>query len=245
MTNTQSDDENLLDRVEGVVDAVLGEDLPRPEEDPWERRGRILDSWTALLMAIAAVATTWASFQASQWSDVRQDAQSASALHRTDATRAAAEATSQQVVDSQMWLSWLAAVGNRQPARAEFFEQRFSPALATAHQAWLGDSSVNDDGIPTPVPEGRPMDLDAYVVPGQVDAANAAAAAEASIATADEAGANSTGFVLLAVVFALSLFFLSIATKFSAPRVQVGLILTGALLLGYGVLRSLFLPHAL
>lgn len=81
-------------------------------------------------------------------------------------------------------------------------------------------------------------------MPSALAAQDAANAAEASLIRSDEAGANSTSFVLLAVVFALSLFFLSIATKFSAPKVQVWLIVAGALLPVYGVGRMTMLPHS-
>jgi hypothetical protein len=81
---------------------VLAEDIEPAPEDAWERRQRLLDSWTAILLAIAAVATAWASFQASQWSGAQSDNQSASAMARSDAGRASSEATAAQIVDSPM-----------------------------------------------------------------------------------------------------------------------------------------------
>ena len=73
------DDDGVLDDLGEFVDVVLGEDLvPQDPEDPWEKRQRILDSWTAVILALAAVATAWATFQASQWSGAQADAQSAS-----------------------------------------------------------------------------------------------------------------------------------------------------------------------
>jgi hypothetical protein len=63
------DDDSLLEKVDQVFDDVLAEDMAPPEPmDPWERRQRMLDSWTAISLALAAVAAAWASFQASQWS---------------------------------------------------------------------------------------------------------------------------------------------------------------------------------
>ena len=79
-------------------------------------------------------------------------------------------------------------------------------------------------------------------------AARAAAsliAAEAALAEADSAAGTSTQFVLLAVMFALVLFFASVATKFSAPKIQVALILTGLTLLVVTTVRMLLLPQSL
>jgi hypothetical protein len=65
---------------------------------------------------------------------------------------------------------------------------------------------------------------------------------QADLAKADQAASHSTKFVLLAVLFALVLFFASVATKFSAPKVQVVLILVSLFLLAVALLRMLFLP---
>lgn len=240
------DDDSLLDALDEVVDVALATELAAPEpEDPWERRSRLLDSWTAIILAIAAVATAWASFQASQWSGVESDAQSVSAIARSDANRAQSEATGEQIVDSQMWLSWLNAYANGQEKRAAFFEQRFSPQLEQAQAVWVAGVQVDADGVPVVIPEGTPMDLPSYAVPSGVTAQELSDRAEAALAEADTAAGTSTRFVLLALMFALVLFFASIATKFAAPRIQVVLIVLSLGLLGFALLRMLLLPHSL
>ncbi len=245
-----ADGDGVLDRlddvVDQVVDDVLARDLEPPEpEDRWERRQRILDSWTAIILALAAVAATWASFQASQWSGTESDAQSVSAIARSDAGRAGSDATSEQIVDSQMWLSWLNAYANGQQQRADFFSGRFSPALAAAQREWVSGAVMGADGKPVTIPPGTPMDLPSYVVPSAVAAQAYADKAEAALAEADVAASTSTRFVLLAVLFALVLFFASVATKFAAPKVQAMLILLSIVLLLLTFGRLLLLPQLL
>lgn len=243
------DEASMLEKVDHLVDEMVGTDLmgteiaPNEPEDPWERRQRILDSWTAIILALAAVATTWASFQASQWSNAQSDAQSASAIQRSDANRAASEATSQSVVDSQMWISWVEAVASGQKDRAGFLRDRFSSALDTAQKEWLGTVRVDGDGNPARVPDGTPLNLASYVVPAQLQADDMSNKAEESLADADEASNTSTRYVMLAVLFALVLFFASVATKFTAPKIQVVLILTSLLLLVTTCVRMLLLPQ--
>lgn len=238
--------ESVLEKVEEIVDDVLGNDIvPVEPEDPWERRQRILDSWTAIILAVAAVATTWASFQASQWSNAQSDAQSASAIERSDANRAASEATSQSVVDSQMWIAWVEATASKQKDRAGFLRDRFSPALDKAQKEWLGTVPVDGDGNPARVPDGTPLDLPSYIVPAQLRADELSNKAEESLAAADEASNISTRYVMLAVLFALVLFFASVATKFTSPKVQVALILVGLLLLLTTCVRMFMLPQML
>lgn len=238
------EEDSFLDRVGDVVEDIFDPDIePSEPEDPWERRQRLLDSWTAVILAVAAVATTWVSFQASQWADSAADAQSVSAMLRSDAGRAASEASTAITLDSQMWLSWLQAAGNGQAKRAEFFEQRFSPTLARAQAEWLDGTDELASGLPDELPPGTPLDLPAYLVPETARAELLAQVAEESLGKADEAAGNSTGFVLLAVLFALTLFFASIATKFTAPKVQVVLILASMGILAIGSVRMLMLPQ--
>lgn len=245
MANADNDtDESVLEKVDNLVDEMLGTNIaPVGPENPWERRQRMLDSWTAIILAVAAVATTWASFQASQWSNAQSDAQSASAIQRSDANRAASEATSQAVVDSQMWISWVEAVGSGQKDRAGFLRDRFSPVLDRVQKEWLGRVPVDADGNPAQVPDGTPLNLASYVVPAQTQADEYSDKAEASLAAADEASNISTRYVMLAVLFALVLFFASVATKFTAPKVQVALILTGLALLVTTCVRMFLLPQ--
>lgn len=240
------DDDSVLEKVDHLFDEMLGNDIvPVEPEDPWERRQRILDSWTAIILAVAAVATTWASFQASQWSNAQSDAQSASAIQRSDANRAASEATSQSVVDSQMWISWVEATANKQKDRAGFLRDRFSPALEKAQREWLGKVPVDADGNPAQVPEGTPLNLTSYVVPAQMTADDFSNKAEESLGLADEASNTSTRYVMLAVLFALVLFFASVATKFTSPKIQVALILTGLVMLVTTCVRMFLLPQML
>ena len=246
MTEPVDEDDSLLEKVDDVLDDVLAEDYAPPEpEDRWERRQRLLDSWTAIILAVAAVATAWASFQASQWSGTQSDAQSASAMARSDAGRMASEATGAQIVDSQMWLSWLNSTANKQVQRANFYEERFSPPLAVAQKQWLSGVKLDANGDPVVVPPGTPMDLPSYVVPAQAKSDELAAQAEQDLVVADQAAENSTRFVLLALMFALVLFFASIATKFASPRIQAVLVLLSIGLLTFAMLRMLFLPQLL
>lgn len=239
-----ADDGSVLDGLDEVVDRVLGTGLrPQEPESPWERRQRILDSWTAVILAIAAVATAWASFQASRWSEHQADAQSASAILRADAGRAQTAATQQTIIDSQRWLAWVSAVDAGQEAKADFLDNRFSPSLRTAQEEWLSGVTVDEQGVPTSIPPGTPLDLPSYVVPEQVAADADAERAEQLLAEANVASERSTQFVLLAVLLALVLFFASIATKFTGPKVQVLLTSVSLLLLGFCLVRMVLLDN--
>jgi hypothetical protein len=165
MTSPADDDSEFLGKIGDAVDDVLGEDLvPQQPTDPWERRQRALDSWTAILLGLAAVLTAWASFQASQWGGAQSDAQSAASVALSNASRTAAEATRAEVIDSQMWISWLEAVNAGDTHASSFLRARFSPPLDRAQDAWLAGVTVDASGRPTSIPTGMPMDRPAYVL---------------------------------------------------------------------------------
>lgn len=240
------DDGGLLDNLGEVVDVVLGEGIEPPEpESLWERRQRMLDSWTAIILAIAAVATAWASFQASNWSNMASDAQAASATARADAGRAATAATQATIIDSQTWLDWVSAVDDGKDAKADFLDNRFSPQLKVAQTDWLSGVQVGPDGVPEVVPPGTPLDLPSYVVPEQVESDAQAERAEEYLVDVNEYTSRSTQFVLIAVLLALVLFFASVATKFGNPKLQVLLTSVALGLLVLGILRVVLLPNTL
>ena len=136
-------------------------------------------------------------------------------------------------------------MGAGEKARANFLDDRFSPQLKVAQKDWLSGVQLDANGVPVVIPPGTPLDLPSYVVPQQVQSDTDAAHAEAYLAQADIAATTSTKFVLLAVLLALVLFFASVATKFTGPRVQVLLTLLAVVLLVVSVVRVLLLPHLL
>lgn len=240
----QADDDSAIDTLDEVVDVVLGRDVvPDEPESRWEKRQRILDSWTAIILAVAAVATAWASFQASQWGERQADAQASSAILRADAGRAQTAATQQTIIDSQRWLQWVNAVDAGQKARADFLDNRFSPSLKAAQAQWLAGVTIDDQGVPVNVPPGTPLDLPSYVIPEQVAADADAQRAEEFLGRANVASERSAQFVLLAVLLALVLFFASIATKFTGPKLQVLLMVVGLALLVVSLVRMALLEH--
>lgn len=240
------DDEDLLDDVEEVVDDVLGENLPEPEpEDPWERRQRMLDTMTAVILAVAAVATAWATFQASQWSGAQSDAVAEASTARSESIRASSSAGQTEQIDTAVWLAWLEAVSGRDTRRATFLEERFRATLEKAHKVWVAKAVVTPNGTITSVPPGTPFSEPEYVIPAQERSDQLSAKAEALLAESQEDAENSTKFVTNALVLALVLFFAGIATKFRNPKTQALLVLLAIALGTFGLVRLLMLPQLL
>ena len=238
------EDDSLLERIaDTVVEVFDAEPTPDEPEGPWERRQRILDSWTAIILGLAAVATAWASFQAGQWSDVQSDATSRSAILRNEAARATTEAGRTEVLDNTMWLAWLDAVADGDVQRATFLRERFSPQLSAAVLSWAGTSGATLETARDRIPDGTPFDQPDYQVQERTEANRLADEAEAQLVVAGDASTTATRYVLVAVVLALSLFFAGVATKFTSPKVQALLIVASIGLLVWTVIWMILLPN--
>src|SRR5215831_9757296 len=211
----EPDDGGLL---EDVVEGILGENLPPPNvEDPWERRQRVVDTTATVILSIAAVGTAWATFQASQWSGRENDSLSASSALRSKAVQATSQAARTEQLDTTIWLQWLAAFRAGDTAQARFLRERFRPGLLKAHNVWVAKAVVAPDGKLISAPAGTPFTEPQYVVPDTARADGLAAEAEHQVAVSQHAANMNTKYVIVALLFALVLFFAGIATKFRNP----------------------------
>ena len=239
----EPDDGGLL---EDVVDEILGENLPPPDvEDPWERRQRILETTTTVILALAAVATAWATFQATQWSSRESDAYAASSVARSKAIQATSHGTRTEQLDTTIWLQWLSAFRAGDKAQANFLRDRFRPGLLRAHKIWVAKAVVAPDGRVTSVPAGTPFTEPQYVVPDAVRADALSEDAERQLAVSEHAASMSTKYVIVALVFALVLFFAGVATKFRNPKLQASLVALALAFGPFGLVRMLLMRQLL
>ena len=231
------DDDGFFD---DVVDEILGEDLPPPRpEDPWERRLRVVEATTAIILAVAAVGTAWATFQASQWSSEESDAVAASSVARSKAIEATNHATRTEQLDTAVWLQWLSAFRAGDKEQAKFLRERFRPGLLRAHNIWVAKAVVAPDGRVISAPAGTPFTEPQYVVPDAARADELSAEAEEQLADSRHAASRSTKYVLVVVLLALVLFFAGIATKFRNPKVQAALVALALVTCVFGLVRLL------
>lgn len=239
----EPDDGGLL---EDVVDDILGEDLPPPRrEDPWERRQRILETTTTVLLSIAAIGTAWATFQTTQWTSKENDELAASSVARSKAIQATSDAARTEQLDTTIWLQWLAAFRAGDTAHARFLRARFRPGLLRAHLLWVAKAVVAPDGKVISAPTGTPFTEQQYVIPDASRADALSAEAERQLAASQHASSMSTKYVIAALLLALVLFFAGMATKFRNPKLQAILVALAVVFGVFGFVRMLLLRQLL
>ncbi len=126
-----------------------------------------------MLLAFAAVATAWSSYQANRWNGETTKATGRVNALRIDAARAQGLAQAQTQVDIAMFIQWVNATATDEPELADFYLARFRPEFRPAFDAWLAtDPLTNPDAPPTP------FAMDEYQLQAQADAERLDAEAE-------------------------------------------------------------------
>jgi hypothetical protein len=175
-----------------------------------------------VLLALAAVATAWSSYQAARWNGEQAKVTSAVNQARIEAARASDLANAQQQVDVQTFSQWVDAYARKEPRLAAFYFKRFREEFKPAVDAWVATRPLETDGAP----------LTPFVLPQYRLAAKAAAnrldrQTEALSAQMRRNVQRSTNYVLGVVLFAVALFFAGMSTKLTTEGPRKALLLFG------------------
>jgi hypothetical protein len=177
-----------------------------------------------VLLAVAAVATAWSSYQANRWNGEQARAASRANALRISAARAQGLAQGQTQVDVAVFIQWVNATATDETELAEFYEDRFRPEFVPAFDAWRDtDPLTNPDAPPTPfaMPE--------YQLEATAEAEDLDAQSEAASAAVRRNIQRSSNYVLAVVMFAVALFFAGMSTKLKSPGTRTALLVVGCL----------------
>jgi hypothetical protein len=179
--------------------------------------------WAATaLLAFAAVATAWSSYQAARWNGEQALAVSQTTAIRVQAARAQGEAEALAEVDVATFIQWVDANAHDEEELADFYEERFRAEFQPAFAAWLAtDPFENPDAPPTP------FAMDEYQLEARDRADELDAEEQVSAAKVRRNVQRATNYVLGVVLFAVSLFFAGISTKLGEIRPRLVMVAMG------------------
>jgi hypothetical protein len=89
------------------------------------------------LLACAALATAWSSYQASRWNGEQAKASSRANATRIESAKAAGLANAQTQVDVATFTQWVNAYAQNQTQLADFYFRRFRTEFRPAVKAWV------------------------------------------------------------------------------------------------------------
>ena len=173
-----------------------------------ERRDHLLDVAATFLLAIAAIATAWATYQSSVWRGEQAKAQGASIAARVESTRQAAVANRQVQIDVALFTQWVDAYARGEDELAAFYRTRFREEFEPAFEAWIATKPRQDPDAPL-----SPFTMSEYKLAAttQADELETQAAENSRlVATYIE---RADGYLLAVVLFAIALFFAALSTR--------------------------------
>jgi hypothetical protein len=194
---------------------------PTPDRD-----GMLRELAVTVLLVVAAVATSWSSYQATRWHGEQAESASRTSAIRVDAARQQGLAEAQTEIDVASFIAWVDADRSGEPQLAGFFEARFRPEFRPAFEAWKATDPFTDDTAP-PTPFAMPE----YTLAAETEASRLDQKAEAEAAQVREDIQRAGNYVLTVVLYAVALFFAGMSTKIGNRRLQTVMIGAGYVVL--------------
>lgn len=177
-----------------------------------------------VLLVLAALGTSWSSYQATRWNGEQAAAAGRTNAIRIEASRAQGLSEAQSQVDVATFIAWADADQRGEQELAQFYVGRFRDEFQTAFDAWRATNPLaNAEAPPTP------FAMEDYQLASRDQAAQLDAQAEASAAEVRMNIQRSSNYVLTVVLYAIVLFFAGMSTRVTAPPLRWVLALAGCL----------------
>lgn len=202
-----------------MTDATATE--PKPDHKP----RNTFEILATLLLAVAAVATAWSSYQANRWNGESVKAGARTTALRLDAARAQGLSEAEQEVDVATFIEWVNAYATDDQELQDFYRARFRDEFKPAFEAWVAMEPLENPDAPA-----TPFKLKEYQPASKTEATRLDAAAAVSAQRVQENLQRSANYVLAVVLFAVALFFAGISVKLSTPRLRIALLGLGWLI---------------
>jgi hypothetical protein len=194
----------------------------------------------AVLLAVAAVATAWSSYQATRWNGEQTKASSRTNAIRIEAARAQGLGEAQREVDVATFTQWVNAYARKEALLVDFYFKRFREEFKPAVSAWLAERPLRN-----PNAQLTPFAMPQYRLAAEADAERLDAEAEASAAEVRLDIQRASNYVLAVVLFAVALFFAGMSTKLGAPRLRAAVVALGWLVFAGTVIWIATFPVSL
>ena len=176
----------------------------------------------AILLAFAAVATAWSSYQATRWNGEQAKASGKVNKTRIEAARASDLANAQEQVDVATFMQWVDSYARGDDELVTFYQQRFRAEFKPAFNAWIATKPLKTKGAPL-----TPFAMPEYKLAAKMEAARLDRTAEVLSAGVRRDIQRASNYVLGVVLFAVALFFAGMSTKLTARGLREAMLAVG------------------
>src|SRR4051794_27497209 len=201
------------------------------------RMERRLDLISAVVLAVAALATAWAAYQSRQWTGEQSTGYSQATTARLTENRSAGLASRQVQIDVATFVQWLDARARHDDELARFYSVRFRPEFQPAFTAWLATDPLDNAKAP-PTPFAMPQ----YRLEAQTEADGLEKIAAAASQHAKDANQHADNSMLAVVLCGTALFFAGISAKLGDSRARIAILGLGSVALIVALIWLATLP---
>lgn len=187
-----------------------------------------LELVTTVLLAVAAVAIAWASYQAARWHGEQAAAFGRANATRIESARASGVANRQALIDVTTFSQWADAYAQDETELADFYRERFRDEFKPAVEAWIATRPLENPDAPQ-----TPFAMPEYTLAANDEAERLETEAAEYSEQANKDIERADLYVLSVVLFAAALFFAGMSTRLRAGRARVAVVALGcAIFLG-------------
>jgi hypothetical protein len=175
-----------------------------------------------ILLALAAVATAWSSYQATRWNGEQAKTSGRVNKTRIEAARASDLANAQEQVDVATFMQWVDAYARGETELLNFYRERFREEFRPAFNAWIATKPLQTEGAPL-----TPFAMPQYRLAAKAEAGRLDRSAEELSAQVRRNIQRASNYILGVVLFAVALFFAGMSTKLTAPGLRMTMLVVG------------------
>jgi len=207
------------------------------EQEP-SRKAKILELFEAVVLALVAIATAWAGYQAARWDGLQSMLYGRASKLRVEAQGKAGYATQVQLYDGLTVAEWLKAEATGNAKLAELFERRLLPEIRSAFEAWKATDPIHNPNAPAgptqmpqyhsaPVEQAQKLDQEATEIFEQ----------------GTQARERADQYVRVTVTLATVLLLAALSQRFRTTGIRASLIILAFIVLLAPLWRILTLPR--
>jgi hypothetical protein len=192
---------------------------------------------SALIMALAMVATAWCSYQSASWT--RQATRLMNEYNSLERRSGLLSIQGMQsaTIHTAMFMQVLTAQQAGNEKLAQFYVERFPPDVRKAYDAWMAQKPFENANA-----DPHPFVPNLYRMRGAEEIEKANATAAEKVRDSRAAGNVASQYLANTVLFAAVLFFVNAASKFEQRRVRLLGFLVAVAIFSFAVVRAITLP---
>ena len=198
-------------------------------------------AWTevanAVVIAIAGLLISFASYQTALWSGEEELGFSRANVLHTESAQKSALAATREGVAVQLFSQWFNAAARNETKVASLFEARFPPMLRNAFDAWSALRPFDNPAAPP-----SPFSMPQYAISDAAEAAALQAQANLSFKRGQAAKRVADTYGQAGTILSTALFFAGISQVFRIASVRYALLALAVFACALGIVRIITLP---